>query len=72
MIYEPRVGRTVVDREFLATATGRSEHTIRARCTTIGYSRDGRALYDLDDATAILDTLAVRTRHTLAEPANAV
>lgn len=50
---------TLVDREALATLTGRSRHTIRKHCTPVRH-RDGRPLYDL--AAAIETLAAVPTR----------
>jgi hypothetical protein len=57
IIYEP--GRVLIDRQTLARLTGRSVHTIRARCPVAAH-RDGRALYDMDQAEAILGSLATR------------
>lgn len=59
VVYEP--GRTLLDRQTLAVLTGRSVHTIRARCVVAGH-RDGRALYDMEDAAAVLDRLPTRRR----------
>lgn len=47
-------GRLLMDREALATLTGRPAATIRARCTPIGHAR-GQPLYDTLDACALLD-----------------
>lgn len=46
--------RTLVDRRTLAFLTQRPISTIRARCTVIDYHPDRRALYDLDEAQAVL------------------
>lgn len=62
IIKEP--GRVLIDRHTLAHLTGRSVHTIRARCP-IAEHRDGRALYDMDQAEAILNATPTRLRQHL-------
>jgi hypothetical protein len=54
-------GRSLVDRQTLALVTGRSVNTIRARCEVTEH-RDGRALYDLDQAQAVLAAIPTRRR----------
>lgn len=56
-----RDGRALIDRQTLALLSGRSVHTIRARCTVVEH-RDGKALYDMEEAAAILDKLPKRNR----------
>lgn len=51
----------LVDREALVALTGRSEHTIRLRLTPVKY-RHGRAMYDMEQAVATLDTIPTRRR----------
>ncbi|WP_086668053.1 hypothetical protein [Lentzea kentuckyensis] len=46
--------RVLIDRRTLAHITQRPVPTIRARCTVVDYSTDRRALYDLDQAQAVL------------------
>lgn len=53
IVYDKGQGRVLVDRQTLAFLTQRSEHTIRAVCTRVGY-RQGKAVYDLDAAQATL------------------
>jgi hypothetical protein len=53
--------RTLVDRQTLALLTGRSVHTIRARCD-VAEHRDGRALYDIDQAEQVLEAIPTRRR----------
>lgn len=60
IIYERR--RTLIDRQTLAHLAGRSVHTVRARCP-IAEHRGGRALYDLEQAAAILADVPTRRRH---------
>lgn len=55
--YEP--DRVLIDRQTLARLTGRSVHTIRARCAVVSH-RDGRALYDMEAAVLTLDNTPTR------------
>lgn len=67
-----RQGRRLVDREALAHLTGRSQHTIRARCTVVRHDKQtGRALYDVADAVAVLDATPTRQRNRDGSPATA-
>jgi hypothetical protein len=61
IIYERE--RTLIDRQTLAHLAGRSVHTVRARCP-IAEHRAGRALYDMEQAAAILGRIPTRRRHT--------
>lgn len=63
IIYEP--GRVLIDRQTLAQLAGRSVHTVRARCP-IAEHRDGRALYDMEESAAILESIPTRRRRTAA------
>jgi hypothetical protein len=55
-------GTTIlIDRQSLALLTGRSVHTIRARCHVVKH-RNGKALYDLDDAELTLAATPTRDR----------
>lgn len=45
--------RSLMDRRTLAMWLGRSEETIRDRCQVVEY-RQGRAMYDVDEATEAL------------------
>jgi len=63
VIYEPQ--RVLIDRQTLALLTGRSVHTIRARCP-IADHRNGRALYDMEQVAAILQDTPARQRRTAA------
>lgn len=51
--------RSLVDRQTLAMLIGRSEETIRRRVPVVEY-RQGKALYDMDAASAILDRVPAR------------
>lgn len=53
--------RRLVDRHTLAALTGRSVHTIRARCP-IAEHRNGKALYDMDACEELLGDIATRRR----------
>lgn len=53
--------RVLIDRQTLATLSGRSIHTVRARCP-IAEHRDGRALYDSELCEAILAAIPTRRR----------
>jgi hypothetical protein len=64
IFYEP--GRVLIDRQTLAHLTGRSVHTIRARCAIVGH-RDGKAVYDMEAAAAVLDGLSTRRRVTAVD-----
>ncbi|MCP2261072.1 hypothetical protein LX15_004792 [Streptoalloteichus tenebrarius] len=55
-------GRVLVDRVTLARISGRSVHTIRARCPIEFRHRDGRPLYDAARCRAILDGIPERRR----------
>lgn len=57
-----RDGRALVGRSTLAELSGRSVHTIRARCTVVAHHTDGQALYDMDDALAVLAAIPTRRR----------
>lgn len=46
--------RVLIDRRTLARVTRRPIGTIRAHCEVVGYHHDRRALYDLNQATAVL------------------
>ncbi len=61
MIVRYHGGRALVDREALAQLTGRSVHTIRAKCEPVR-RHDGRPLYDLETAVAVLNAVATRSR----------
>lgn len=61
IIYRDSGRAPLVDRQTLAYITGRSVHTIRLRCP-IAERRDGRALYDLDQAEAVLNAIPTRRR----------
>jgi hypothetical protein len=61
IIYRTDGRAPLVDRQTLALVTGRSVNTIRARCT-VAEHRDGRALYDLDQAEAVLNATPTRRR----------
>jgi len=65
IIAEP--GRTLIDRQTLAHLSGRSVHTIRARCQVVDH-RAGRALYDLDEAEQILAGIPTRRRRDPDHP----
>lgn len=52
-------GRALVDRQTLAALTGRSVHTIRARCPIVGHE-DGKALYDALVCEEMLAAIATR------------
>lgn len=64
IVYEP--GRVLIDRQSLSALTGRSVHTIRARCAVVDH-RQGKALYDMEAASAVLSALPTRPRRVLAE-----
>lgn len=66
IIKEP--GRVLIDRQTLAVLSGRSVHTIRARCPIVEH-RDGRALYDMEQADAILKAIPTRRRARIDQPA---
>lgn len=53
-------GQTLVTRATLAQWTGRSEHTIRARCKVVDYDINGKALYDANEAQDVLDSCPKR------------
>lgn len=59
IIHEP--GRTLIDRQSLALLTGRSVNTIRARCEVVEH-QDGRALYDMERAAAVLAATPTRRK----------
>lgn len=52
----------LVDREALALITGRSRHTIRARCIVVHRHHDGSPLYDAEVEVARLATIPTRRR----------
>jgi hypothetical protein len=55
--------RPLADREALAELTGRSVHTIRARCTVADRDRrTGRALYDVLACVEMLRSVPTRKR----------
>lgn len=60
IVYKP--GLVLVDRQTLALVTGRSVNTIRARCEVVEHHRDGRALYDLNQAEQVLAAIPTRRR----------
>ena len=51
--------RAFVDRQTLAVLTGRSVHTIRARCRIVGH-KDGKALYDAEECEVQLAEIPTR------------
>lgn len=53
--------RTLIDRQTLAHLTGRSVHTIRAKCPIVTHRR-GKALYDADQCEQILNDTPTRQR----------
>src|SRR5690606_187887 len=57
--------RMLIDRQTLAQLTGRSEHTIRARCPIERHER-GKALYDAMRCEEILNRIPTRTRRDSA------
>lgn len=57
--------RMLIDRQTLAQLTGRSEHTIRARCPVERHHR-GKALYDAMRCEQILAAIPTRTRRDSA------
>lgn len=59
VVHEP--DRMLIDRQTLAKLTGRSVHTIRARCP-IERHKDGKALYDAERCEAILADIEDRKR----------
>jgi hypothetical protein len=61
IIYRDGGRAPLIDRQTLALITGRSVNTIRARCE-VAEHRDGRALYDLDQAEAVLNATPTRRR----------
>lgn len=61
MIVLARREEVLVDREALRMVTGRSEHTIRARCEVVRY-RDGRPLYALEREVERLAMIPTRRR----------
>lgn len=61
MIVVTKAERVLVDREALAMLTGRSIHTIRARCQVVRH-RDGRPLYALEAERARLAKIPTRRR----------
>lgn len=66
VIYES--DRTLMDRRTLAMLSGRSVHTIRAKCPVVTHRR-GRALYDMEQCAAILETVETRRARTASAPA---
>jgi hypothetical protein len=61
IIYRDQGRAPLVDRQTLALVLGRSVHTIRLRCP-VAEHRGGRALYDLDQAEAVLNAIPTRRR----------
>jgi hypothetical protein len=57
VIYEEN--RVLIDRQTLAKLTGRSVHTIRAKCPVAGH-RQGKAVYDMDECDDILNAVPTR------------
>lgn len=51
--------KALVDRQTLAVLTGRSVHTIRARCRIVDH-KDGKALYDAEESEALLAAIPTR------------
>jgi len=51
--------RILIDRKTLATLTGRSEHTIRARCP-VARRKGIRPLYDVEVCEKILADIPTR------------
>lgn len=66
VIYEQ--DRTLMDRQTLALLSGRSVHTIRAKCPVVKHKR-GRALYDMEQCAAILADTPTRQPRTVSVPA---
>lgn len=62
VIVERRPGQTLMDREALAQWTSRSVNTIRARCTPVDRTDDGRPLYDAEACYELLATIPKRRR----------
>ena len=60
-------GRALVDRRTLARLSGRSVHTIRARCPVTQH-HDGRALYDAEQCRQILAEITPRRRQAKLTP----
>lgn len=54
----------LVDREALAMITGRSVHTIRARCTVARRHWDGSPLYNVEAEVQRLAKIPTRRRGT--------
>lgn len=54
-----RDGRALIDRQTLAYLSGRSVHTVRAKCPVVDH-RDGKALYDMEECAAILEAVPTR------------
>lgn len=48
------------DREALSVWLKRSPETIRRRCPVAGYTEDGRALYNMEHCSLILDQIPTR------------
>lgn len=58
--------RPLADREALAELTGRSVHTIRARCDVVRHDpKTGRALYDVLTCTEMLSLVPTRNQSSL-------
>lgn len=57
-----RAGRALVGRSTLAELSGRPAITIRVHCTVVDHHDDGQALYDMEDALAVLDAVPTRRR----------
>ena len=58
--------RVLLDREALATITGRSKHTIRAKLQPAMRDDKGRPLYVLDDAEERLEAIPRRSSRRAA------
>lgn len=56
-----RAGRALVGRATLAHLSGRPAITIRVHCTVVGHEQ-GAALYDMEDALAVLAAVPTRQR----------
>lgn len=57
----------LVDRATLAALSGRSEHTIRARCPVAGRDEQGRPLYDAYVCEWVLSLIPTRRRRAVVD-----
>lgn len=60
-----RDGVALLDRQSMAHISGRSVHTIRAKCP-IAEHHLGRAMYAMEECLAILGEVPTRQRETAA------